>query len=242
MFNFLADALDTLEQVGALKYTISQPGQMKLTQEADTTSDLLDLFQRDWAKLTAGVYKVDYAKSKSDNKSNLCFRVNKAPEQSAAVAGIGAAVGDIGQVLNLQQQIWQLQAASQLRDLEDKHRQEMEGLKAKLAKQDQGDGIGLDSISGIVAGLDKVQNIMLMAQGKAPLSSVSAAVAGATPTTTAPAGQFDQEATARLGDALESLVADLGDEAVLGALETLAAKAKANPEKVKNSLGYLSML
>lgn len=243
MFNSLADALDTLDQVGALKYTISQPGQMKLQQEADTTSELLDLFQRDWQKLTPGVYKVDYAKSKSDNKSALCFRVNKAPD-AATVASVGS-IGDGGQLLALQQQIWQLQAASQLRDLEDKHRREMDDLKARLAKKEaiSGPEIGLDTLPGILAGIDKIHDTIRMAKGHPPMLHASAAVAGTPTLAAAPvAGQPLNDETNRLATALESLVGNLGDEAVLNALETLAAKAQANPEKVRSSLGYLNML
>ena len=230
MLNSVEAAVDTLEDAGALKFTISQIPHFKQAHEATTTQELIDKFLKAWENLTPGIYKVDYAKSSTDTRSSLCFRVSKV----GSPAGSPGALADIGRpndvIMGFQQQIWNLQTDMRVKELQDNHTREMEALKRKYETGDEMDP-GM-----IMGGIGKIENILRMVNGKAPLE------ASALPAVAGPEDAAADAGAAELGRALETLQQALGDETLVATMQKLAAKAKSNPAGLKGALGYIDML
>ena len=234
MLNSVEAAIETLEEAGAVAYTISQPPNLKLTAEAASPQELLDKFLAAWEKLTPGVYRVDYSKSLADKRGGLCFRVSKAQPaygSPAQLNGIGGPDDRIGQ---LQQQIWNLEKDSQLSEMQRKHSDELRALREKYEKN-EGGGIGGLSPESVIGGLDKIERILAMATGKR-IAGAPALLAGPAP---APELNGDETALATHLNTLESV---LGGPLLVETLGKLATKGQANPEKLRTALGYIDML
>jgi hypothetical protein len=237
MLNSIEAAVSTLEDAGAVVYEISQPGSFKQKAEAPDTQTLIDKFLGDWDKLVPGIYKVDYSKSSQDKRSGLCFRISKVqPAQGSPAQLAGFDTDRIGA---LQQQISNLETERRIDTMQQQHKEE---IRALLAKQDKENG-GLTALDGpsLLAGLDKIQNIMSMATGARSLP-VPAPVAqlGAAPLIPAEPGLNPSEAA--LTVALESLETVLGGEVLIQTLAKLAHKGQENPEALRKALGYIDLL
>lgn len=232
MLNSVEAAVSTLEEAGAVSYIITQVPNLKLTGEADNPQNLIDKFLQDWEKLTPGIYKVEHSKNVADKRTGLCFRISKvapAAGSPAALAGIG---GPSDVVSGLQQQIWNLQTATQIRDLEDRHREELRKLKEK---DDEG---GLGVLGPLIGKLPELQNLVYMATGRAPLNLPAPAVAGPAPAPAAEVGAPTGNEQ-RLAESLERLQAGLGDELLLDVLGKLASK---DPGKLRQLASMIDML
>ena len=233
MFNSVEAAVQTLEDSQALAYTISQAPNLKLTGEADTTQNLIDKFLTDWEKLTPSIYKVDYSKNPADKRSGLCFRVSKtAPAGGSpqALAGIG---GPNDMISGLQQQIWNLQSAAQINEIEARHREEIRKLKEKEGSDD-----GMGMLAPLLGKLPQIENILYMATGRKPLNQAAPAVAGPAQL---PAGDGPAltDNGHRLAAALDVLQEGLGDELLVDVLQKLASK---DPAKLRGMVGMIDML
>ena len=232
MLNSVEAAVSTLEEAGAVAYIITQVPNLKLTGEADNPQNLIDKFLQDWEKLTPGIYKVEHSKNVNDKRTGLCFRISKvapAVGSPAALAGIG---GPNDMISGLQQQIWNLETASKIRDIEEKHREELRKYKEK---DDEG---GLGVLAPLIGKLPEIQNLVYMATGRAPLNLPAPAVAGPAPAPTTEVGaSTDKEQ--RLAASLEQLQAGLGDEMLLDVLGKLASK---DPNKLRQLAGMIDML
>jgi hypothetical protein len=232
MLNSVEAAVSTLEEAGAVSYIITQVPNLKLTGEADNPQNLIDKFLQDWEKLTPGIYKVEHSKNVADRRSGLCFRISKvapAVGSPAALAGIG---GPNDLISGLQQQIWNLQTAAQIRDIEDRHRDELRKYKEK---DDEG---GLGVLAPLIGKLPEIQNIIYMATGRTPLNLAAPAVAGPAPAAPAEVGAPTGNEQ-RLAASLEQLQAGLGDELLLEVLGKLASK---DPGKLRQLAGMIDML
>lgn len=230
MFTSVEAAVQTLEDAGAITYTISQAPNLKLTADAGSTQELLDKFLTDWEKLAPSIYRVDYSKTIADKRSGLCFRVSKTAPASGSperLAGIG---GPNDLISGLQQQVWNLQKDAELRDLQRQHSEELRRLK-----EENGGGDGLGVLGPLIGKIPEIQNILYMATGRKPLS-LPAAVAGPAPTA-APAG--DPAAEQALAVALETLEGALGGPLLVDTLQKLASK---DPAKLRQVVGMIDML
>ena len=233
MLNSIEAAVSTLEDAGALTYDITQPGSFKLKGDAADTQTLIDKFLTDWEKLVPGVYKVDYSKSTQDKRTGLCFRISKVQPAHGSPAALAGFDGDrIGQ---LQQQVFNLETERRIDTIQQQHKEE---IRAMLAKQDKENG-GITSMDGpsLLAGLEKIQNIMTMATGARALP---AAQVGALTTQPEHLGLAPDEAALRV--ALETLESVLGGEVLIQTLSKLAQKGRENPEALRKALGYIDLL
>ncbi len=229
MLNSLEAAVSTLEEAGALTYDITQPGSFKIRGEATDTQGLIDKFLGDWDKLVPGIYKVDYSKSATDKRTGLCFRVSKT--QAAAGSPAQLAGFDNDRIAGLQQQITNLETERRIEAIQAQHREELRALQAKF--ENKSGGLGALDGPTILAGLDRVQGLINSMNGNRPQI---AQVSGPPITPDLGAGE------AALATALETLANVLGQDLLVITMQKLAAKAQQNPDKVRQSLGFIDML
>ena len=229
MFRSLADCIETLEDAGSRFYTITGAGvNMAYAPEDEATASApacLERFERDFARLGAGLYTVVHKKSAAANRNPASFRFVKVAEGAA----VGSTAGADGFALaDMQLKMQQMSHDNELRWLKRDFDEQIKQLKSKDNQPD-----GTDKLLNVVGQLNQlVQN----AKGQ-PVAAVAGTPAQLP---AAPAVPVDEQ-SAVVNDTVQALHSALGenDATTLDVLRKIAHVAKTNPGQIQSLVNFL---